>query len=151
MTYSELINAYFERSTALQWYWTVYIIVIGGVLGFSTFRQRPETVTVILLTLLYAGFAYKNWGAIEATAEEREAILAAIKDYPSVGPNWADVKRLRDKLEPALPPYDIAGARNFHILCDVLTVIFLWAKEWQRRRRKADGSQSVGLASATNA
>ena len=44
MHYSQLIQAYFERSTALQWYWTVYVLVIGGVLGFSTFRQRPELV-----------------------------------------------------------------------------------------------------------
>ena len=38
MSYSELMQAYFERSTALQWYWTIYVIVIGGVLGFSTLR-----------------------------------------------------------------------------------------------------------------
>jgi hypothetical protein len=39
MSYSELVHTYFERSVALQWYWTIYVIVIGGVLGFSTFRQ----------------------------------------------------------------------------------------------------------------
>jgi hypothetical protein len=61
MSYSELIQAYFERSTALQWYWTVYVAVIGGILAFSVFRQRPEPVTVLLVTALYACFAYKNW------------------------------------------------------------------------------------------
>ena len=39
MNYGELVQTYFERTTALQWYWTVYILVIGGVIGFSTFRQ----------------------------------------------------------------------------------------------------------------
>jgi hypothetical protein len=134
MNYGELIQAYFERSTALQWYWTVYVLVIGGVLGFSTFRRRPELVTTILVTILYACFAYKNLGAIEATAEEREAIRLAIKDYPDSGLNGADVKRVRDKLEPRLPEYDIAGARYFHLLCDLLTIAFLWAKEWRRRK-----------------
>jgi hypothetical protein len=141
MSYSELIHTYFERSVALQWYWTIYIIVIGGVLGFSTFRQRPELVTTALVTILYACFAYKNWGAIEATAEEREAILSAIKEYPDSakeypvpGVSAADVKRLRGKLEPKLTEYDIAGARYFHIACDLLTVAFLWAKEWRRRK-----------------
>src|SRR2546430_12355164 len=100
MNYHELIQAYFERSVALQWYWTVYVLVIGGVLGFSTFRQRPELVTTVLVTILYAAFAYKNLGAIEATAEEREAILSAIKAYPASGPNEADIKRVRDQLEP---------------------------------------------------
>jgi hypothetical protein len=134
MNYGELIQAYFERSTALQWYWTVYVLVIGGVLGFSTFRRRPELVTTILVTILYACFAYKNLGAIEATAEEREAIRLAIKDYPDSGLNGADVKRVRAKLEPQLPEYDIAGARQFHLLCDLLTIAFLWAKEWRRRK-----------------
>src|SRR5437016_3158090 len=102
MSYSELIQAYFERSTALQWYWTVYVLVIGGLFGFSTFRQRPELVTTVLVTLLYACFAYKNAGAIEATAEEREAILSALKDHPASGANAEDIKLVRAKLEPTL-------------------------------------------------
>ena len=83
MSYSALIQAYFERSVAMQWYWTIYVLAIGGVLGFSTFRQRPDIVTTVLVTILYACFAYKNVGAITATAEEREAILAAIKERRS--------------------------------------------------------------------
>src|ERR687886_1301906 len=103
MNYSELIQAYFERSAALQWYWTVYVLVIGGVLGFSTFRQRPETVTVVLVTILYACFAYKNLGAIEVTLMERQAFLSAIREYPASGPNAEDVRRVRTALEPMLP------------------------------------------------
>jgi hypothetical protein len=133
MNYSELIQAYFERSTALQWYWTIYVLVIGGVGGFSTFRQRPEMVTTVLLTVLFAGFAFKNLGAIVATAEERQAILLAIKDYPASGPNAADINRVRDKLEPKMPEYDVGGARLFHVVCALLTIAFVWAKEWRRR------------------
>ncbi len=107
--------------------------MIGGVLGFSTFRQRPELIATVLISILYVGFAYKNQGAITATAEEREAVLAALKAYPADGGTAGDVRRLRDKLEPTLTEYDIAGARNFHIFCDVLTIAFLWAKEWRRR------------------
>jgi uncharacterized membrane protein len=133
MNYSELIQAYFERSVALQWYWTIYVIAIGGLLGFSTFRQRPELVTTILVTILFACFAYKNEGAIEATAEEREAIRAAFIQYPAAGANAADIKLVRDKVEPTLSPYDIPGARYFHIGCALLTIAFVWAKEWRRR------------------
>jgi hypothetical protein len=132
MNYSELVQLYYERSTALQWYWTIYIFVIGGVLGFSTLRQKPEIVTTVLASLLYLAFAYKNLGAIEATATEREAVLAVVKSYPApTDPN--DVTRLRTKLEPQLHEYDVPGARYFHLGCDVLTVLFLWAKEWKRR------------------
>jgi hypothetical protein len=134
MSYGELMQLYFERSTALQWYWTVYIIVIGGVLGFSTFRQRPELVTTILVTILYGCFAYKNEGAIEATAQEREAILSAAKAYPASESSGGNIQRVRDKVESQLTEYDIAGARNFHIVCDLLTIAFLWVKEWRRRK-----------------
>jgi hypothetical protein len=133
MDYSELIQVYFERSTALQWYWTIYVIVIGGILGFSTFRQRPELVTTVLVALLYACFAYKNLGAIEATAEERHAILSAIRAYPDSGPGAEEITRVRKVLEPKLPDYDIGGARYFHLGCDLLALVFISAKEWRRR------------------
>lgn len=134
MNYSELIQAYFERSVALQWYWTIFVLVIGGVGGFSTLRQQPEFVTTILVTILFGGFAFKNLGAIVATAEERHAILLAIKDYPATGSNAADITRVRDKLEPKMPEYDVAGAQNFHVACALLTIAFLWTKEWRRRQ-----------------
>jgi hypothetical protein len=145
MSYSELIQVFFDRSTALQWYWTIYIIVIGGALGFSTFRQRPEPLTVVLITILYGCFAYKNLGAIEVTLMERRAILGAIKEYPASGPNGSDIQRVRDVLEPILPLSEPSGVRSFHVACDLLTVAALWAKEW--RRRKAAELSSASVAS----
>ena len=135
MTYNELVQAFFERTRGLDWYWTVYILVIGGIFGFSIFRQRPEIVTVVVVTILYACFAYKNLGAIEVTLLERQAFLAAIRDYPATGPKAEDIKRIRDRLEPILPLAEPEGVRSFHLSCDVLTLAALWAKEWLRRRR----------------
>ena len=135
MNYHELIQAYFERSVALQNYWTVYVVVIGGILGFSTFRQRPEMVTTLLVTVLYAMFAYKNLGAIDHTLLERQQIFAAIREYPSGGANGDDVKRVRAVLEPIMPQADPSGVTYFHVACDLLTVGALWAKEWLRRKR----------------
>jgi len=136
LNYSELIQLFFERSAAMQGYWTVYIVVIGAVLGFSTFRQRPELMTTILVTVLYACFAYKNLGAIEATAAEQRAIRSAIKAYPDVGPGERDIKPARTALEPVIPEYDINGARDFHLACDLLTIAAVWVKEWHRRHRE---------------
>src|SRR5438045_3201831 len=133
MNYSELVQAYFERSVALQWYWTIYVLVIGGVLAFSSFRQRPDIVTTVLVAVLYTCFAYKNLGAIEATLLERQAILSAMKEYPTSGPDAADVKRVRDVLEPLLTSQEHAG-RTFHMACDLMTIGFLGAAEWRRRK-----------------
>jgi hypothetical protein len=134
MKYSELIQAYFERSVALQWYWTLYVIVIGGVLAFSTFRQHKDILSTILVMALYVCFAFKNEGAIEATAIEREAILAAIKDPEAWKPGAADIQRVRDIIEPTMTPYDVAGVRYFHVACDLMTIAVIGVKELRRRK-----------------
>src|SRR5262245_5578708 len=82
MKYNELLDLYFNRSNALQWYWTVYVVVIGGLLAFSSLRREPHLMTAVLVSVLYAMFAYKNLGAIRDVTMERYAILAALKDYP---------------------------------------------------------------------
>jgi hypothetical protein len=137
MTYAELIQLYFARSNALQWYWTVYVVVIGGLLAFSSLRQRPDTVTALLVTVLYVCFAYKNLGAIHDVTMERFAILSLIKETPpagTTGPGSVGVDQLRDVVEPTLNPPGYPGVRNFHVACDALTVAALWAMEWRRWR-----------------
>src|SRR5665213_2674804 len=67
MRYSDLIQLYFERSTALQWYWTLYVVVIGGLLAFSSLRVRQDPHTAALVTVLFCLFAYKNLGSIHDT------------------------------------------------------------------------------------
>jgi quinol monooxygenase YgiN len=135
MNYHELIQAYFERSTAIQWYWTFYILVIGGLLGFSVFRQRPEPLTVILITVLYGCFAWKNEGAIEAALQERHALWLALKDYPA-SEKTQEVQRVRKELEPILTATAAAqtGVVYFHVFCDLLTIAAVWGKEWQRKK-----------------
>jgi hypothetical protein len=136
MTYSELIQLYFDRSTALQWYWTIYVIVIGGLLAFSSLRKQKDAVTGILVTVLYICFAYKNLGAIQDVTREREAVLSNIRSYQAEGSDSANLRRLRDALEPTLAPTDYAGVTYFHIASDVLTIAALWAMEWRRRRNE---------------
>ena len=136
MRYAELINLYFERSNALQWYWTIYVVVIGGLLAFSSLRQRPDVVTAILVSVLYAFFAYKNLGAIRDVTFQRHAVLALIKEVPAdfAAQGALPVSRHRELIEPTLvaPEYD--GVRNFHVASDVLTLAAIWAMEWRRRR-----------------
>jgi hypothetical protein len=137
MKYAELTQLYFDRSNALQWYWTIYVLVIGGLLAFSSLRQRKDALTVLLVSILYAFFAYKNLGAIHDVTRERFAILSAIKESsPSAhtDADVVDVKRLRELLEPTLNPPAYEGVRNFHVASDVLTIAAIWAMEWRRRK-----------------
>jgi hypothetical protein len=134
MTYSDLLQLYFHRSNALQWYWTVYVVVIGGLLAFSSLRQRPHVPTAILVSVLYVMFAYKNLGAIHDVTMERYAILAAIREYAIATPDSGGMALARQKIEPTLQPPAYEGVRTFHIASDVLTLAAIWAMEWRRMR-----------------
>ena len=49
MKYDQLVQLYFDRSNALQWYWTLYVVVIGGLLAISNLRLRRDILTVCLV------------------------------------------------------------------------------------------------------
>src|SRR5262245_38003835 len=100
MSYHELIQLYFERSTALQWYWNLYVIVIGALLGYSTFRQQRDLIKTILVSVLFAMFAYKNLDAIHDVTVQRFATLQLIEEFQP--PPDSNVQRVREVLQPTL-------------------------------------------------
>jgi hypothetical protein len=130
MNYSELIRLYFERSSALQWYWTLYVVIIGGLLAFSSLRKQPDLVTAVLVTVLYCLFAYKNLGAIGETSAQRQAVLDSMHQYPDT----SDLRSIRERIEPTLTSTAWEGTRNFHIASDLFTLAAVWAMEWRRWR-----------------
>jgi hypothetical protein len=134
MSNGELIRLYFERSNALQWYWTLYVVVIGGLLAFSSLRQRPDVLTAVLVTVLYCFFAYKNLGAIRDVTMQRLAVLELVKQTPAVGAASTQAPQALQALQDTLVAPDYAGVRNFHIASDLLTIAAVWAMEWRRRR-----------------
>ena len=133
MNYTDLIQLYFERTTALQNYWTLYVVIVGGVLAFSSLRKQPAAVTTLIVTLLFGLFAYENLDAIKATTLQRHAALAAIKQSDP-GSTAPEIKPVRDLLEPTLNPATESSARNTHLMSDLLTIAALWAMELRRRR-----------------
>ena len=48
MSTTDLVHLYFDRSNALQGYWTLYVVIIGGLLAFSSMRQRPSFWTTVM-------------------------------------------------------------------------------------------------------
>jgi hypothetical protein len=133
MKYDELIQLYFERSNALQAYWTLYVVIVGGLLAFSSLRKLPAAVTTLIVTLLFGLFAYENMDAILTATRQRHATLAAIKQSDSAS-TAADIKPVRDLLEPTLTPAAESAVQRTHLVSDLLTILGLWAMELRRRR-----------------
>jgi hypothetical protein len=136
MNYNELIQLYFERSTAMQQYWNLYVVIVGGVLAFSSLRKQPAAITTALVCILFALFAYNNLDAMKDTTAQRFATLDAIKQFDAGASAASPSKQVRDLLEPTLTPATFNSVRNTHVISDILTIAALCAMELRRRRMK---------------
>jgi hypothetical protein len=137
MNYNELIQLYFERSNAMQQYWNLYVVVVGGVLAFSSLRKQPAAVTTALVCILFGLFAYENLDAMKDTTAQRFATLDAIRQFDSGDGTASPSKQIRDLLEPTLTPATFGSVKITHITSDLLTIAALCAMELRRRRLKA--------------
>src|ERR1700719_3015358 len=96
MNYNELIQLYFERSTAMQSYWNLYVIIVGGVLAFSSLRKQPAAITTAIVSILFALVAYKHLDAVYDTTAQRFAVVESIKQYDPTTAPVAATKQVRD-------------------------------------------------------
>lgn len=141
MNYNELIQLYFERATAMQSYWNLYVIIVGGLLAFSSMRKHPAAITTAIVSILFALFAYKNLDAMHDTTVQRFAVLDAIKQYDATTSAAASIE-VRNLLEPTLTPATWRSVKATHITSDILTIAALCAMELRRRRLRHDQATS---------
>jgi hypothetical protein len=132
MNYDQLIQLFFERSNATQQYWNLYVIIVGGVLAFSSLRKQHAAVTTLLVCVLFAIFAYKNLGALHDVTVQRFAVLDAIKQFDSPGMP-ASARQARARIEPTLTPATWQSVKITHVTSDILTILALIAMELRRR------------------
>src|SRR5207245_8885340 len=98
MNYNELIQLYFERANAMQAYWNLYVVIVGGLLAFSSMRKQPAAVTTALVSVLFALFAYENVDAMHDVTALRFARLQAMKQFDAGVGSLASLKQDHDLL-----------------------------------------------------
>jgi len=91
----------------------------------------------LIVSILFALFAYENLDAMYDTTRQRFATIQAIKQFGSTETNTASLKQTRDLLEPTLTPATYDSVRVTHVTSDILTIAALWAMEFRRRRLKS--------------
>jgi hypothetical protein len=134
MNYAQLVQLYFERTTALQNYWTLYVVIVGGLLAFSSLRKQPAALTTLVVSILFALFAYENLSAILDTNNQRVATLEILKAAPATDEQANAISETRSKLEPTLKPPSSRSENTTHLTSDLLTIVGLWVMELRRRR-----------------
>src|SRR5881394_2304352 len=133
MNYNELIQLYFERSNALQGYWNLYVVVVGGLLAFSSLRKQPAAITTLIVSALFCLFAYENHDASQVATGQRLATHEAITKFDAGG-TGPTAKQVRDILEPTLTPASHGSVQMTHLISDILVLAGLWAMELRRRK-----------------
>ena len=133
MNYDQLIQLYFERCNATQDYWNLYVIIVGGILAFSSLRKHHAAVTTLVVCVLFALFAYENLGALHDVTAQRFALLDAIKQFDANGGATINPQHVRALIEPTLTPATWSSVVVTHLASDVLTILALIAMEWRRR------------------
>lgn len=132
MNYDQLTQLYFERSNATQEYWNLYVIIVGGILAFSSLRKHHATLTTLVVCVLFALFAYENLGALHDVTAQRFALLDAIKQFDANGGATTNPMQVRALIEPTLTPATWNSVIVTHLTSDVPTILALVAMEWRR-------------------
>src|SRR5256885_392897 len=127
MNYNELIQLYFERANTMQAYWNLYVIIVGGMLAFSSMRKQPAAITTLIVSILFALFAYENLDAMHDTTAQRFGTLQAIEQYDSGSATTPASKQVRDVIEPTLIPATYGSVKVTHVTSDILAIAGLWA------------------------
>jgi hypothetical protein len=140
MNYSDLIQLYFDRSNAMQNFWNLYVLIVGGILAFSSLRKHPAPITTLVVSILFALFAYENLGAMKDCTAQRFAMLDALRKFDANGGATTNPKPARDLIEPTLTPATWGSVKATHLTSDVLTILALVAMEFRRRRLRDQGS-----------
>jgi hypothetical protein len=131
MTYSELLQALFERSNALEVLWTIYVTVVGALLGFCATRQRLGLWTMSVVTVAFCLFAASNLLGMRDVTLQRVALDAAIVNYdpPPEARLSNNVLELKKLVTPTLHPTPFEGVPGilaYHLTLDVLAIAALW-------------------------
>jgi hypothetical protein len=125
MELKDLLSLYFERTNAMQTFWTFYVTIILGLLAFfgsTKLPRKPYGITFIL-SLAFCMFAFVNLQALRGVTRQRnvtkDLIVASHLEHT---PDGFVAMRIR----PTLDPPTESGVIAVHISGDILTIGAMW-------------------------
>ena len=137
MTYNDLMLLFFERSNALQAFWTIYVTVIGALVAFCATRTRVGLFTMVTITVGFVAFASVNLSGMRDIESQRLAAKEALKEFPlpEEKAERSKIEFAKSHLHDTLSPPSVNSVTAFHILADVLTVSALWIMSYRKPER----------------
>jgi len=130
MDFKDVAGHLFERSNAMQSFWSYYITISGALLAFFGSSRRSIPLT-ILLTIAFIGIAAANLGGMKNVAQQRVALRALLMNaktekadqvFKAPLPSQAVIAAYLD----VPPPPPVAGVVATHLCCDVVVIAAIW-------------------------
>jgi hypothetical protein len=125
MEFKDIVTLYFERSNALQTYWSFYTTMALALLAyFGGMKPSPRKFLIaIVLSLSFISFAVVNLDALKAVTEARilcKKLLCSGKLDHSPSP---EVQR---QIQQMITPWPFATVVVMHISGDLFTLGSIW-------------------------
>lgn len=119
MEFSQILGAYFDRSSAMQTLWNFYVTIALALLAFfgSSTATHRKTVAVFI-TVAYVAFAIVNLDALVDATRQRRTLQKTATSKASTEEEKSIAK--------TLTPPRVASVIVFHVCGDVLTIAGVW-------------------------
>ena len=123
LTLKDVLPLIFERFSASQMLWSLYITVTLGIAGFIAVAPKAsKSITVkMVLTISFVAFAYVNLSALLDVRFQREK-LADIAIAMPAAQKSADLTDIITEGEPD-SEYIVGG---FHLSIDAILLLVIW-------------------------
>jgi len=129
----DLVSMYFERESAMQTLWQIYIGIAIGLLAFAGAvpNALKKNFLPIFLSVCFIGFAYVNGSAIHDVVKARHMLSDAITaEQPTDNENRALVNIVRKTEVPSE-----GSTKFFCIGADIAVLAGIWGLVWSARSK----------------
>ena len=129
MEFKDITAQLFERSNAMQTFWSYYITIALALIAFFGTTQRSKTLAAIF-TIAFVGVAMVNLDGMKNIAHQRLALqdLVAAAKAPSAAAVFAKPvsAKVVDAYISSVHPPSVCGVVVAHLFCDAVVIAAIW-------------------------
>jgi hypothetical protein len=125
MDFKDIVTLYFERSNALQTYWSFYTTMALALLAyFGGMKSSPQKFLIaIVLSLSFISFTVVNLDALRAVTKARIVCRDLIYSDRLANPPSQEVQK---QIRQMITPWPFEGVAVMHISGDLFTLGAIW-------------------------
>jgi len=125
MEFKDLVTLYFERSSAMQTFWSIYVTIALGLLAFiGSVKPSPErNLLAGILSFSFVAFAAVNLDALVDVTIARNVAKELISNFK---PSATLTQEVIDKIMLTVRPPAVWTIIVFHVTADILVLAGVW-------------------------